>query len=88
MTKGRMIDQKNQFLFPTLTVNGVATDIVEALEKDQSGIIYTPATGRALAILSGILPEWVMRANYKSLGATETFVDWYRQNNKKMAADH
>lgn len=82
-----MEEQKNQFLFPTLTINRVAQDIVSQLEADQSGMVFIPRTGRALAFVSGCFPEWVLRAAYKNMGATETFVAWARKN-RKVVPDH
>ncbi|PWN41081.1 NAD(P)-binding protein [Ceraceosorus guamensis] len=87
MTEGRMLEQKNQFLFPTLTIDKVANRMVDILEKDQSVQAHLPAAAYAISLISPNTPPYFMRAIYKALGAHQTFMQWAAKE-RNPVADH
>lgn len=73
MTKGRMLEQKNQFLFPTLTVDQAAEKIVHVLEEDRSQVFFLPRATYILSMLTPNAPPWIVRLIAKATGAQHTF---------------
>lgn len=78
MTEGRMIDTKDQFLLPTLTIPEAAEKIIEILEGDRSRIVYIPRSCYALSYTK-ILPMWVLRAFHLATGSMDTFMTYAKE---------
>ena len=76
MTEGRMKAQKNQFLFPTLTLDEAANKAIDVLEKDRSQLFFLPRAAYILSILVPLSPAWLFRLFGKATGAHETFVEY------------
>ncbi|PWN31624.1 NAD(P)-binding protein [Meira miltonrushii] len=76
MTKDRMKEQKNQFIFPTLTVDQAAAKIVKVLEQDRSQVFFAPAGAYALSLLMPNLPAWLIRLVANGGGSGSTFSEY------------
>ena len=87
MTEGRMKPQRNQFLFPTLTVDQAASKIIDVLEQDRSQMFFAPRPAYVTALLVSNSPTWLIRPLSKALGAHETFVE-YTSKTRYAAPEH
>jgi all-trans-retinol dehydrogenase (NAD+) len=87
MTQGRMKEQKNQFLFPTLTVDQAASKIVKVLEQDRSQMFFAPKASYVSSILVMNSPTWIVRPLMKLLKSHETFTD-YAAKTRYAAPEH
>lgn len=76
MTKDRMKEQKNQFIFPTLTIDQAAAKIVKVLEQDRSQIFFAPAGAYLVSLLVPNLPAWLVRLVANGGGSGSTFSDY------------
>ncbi|SOV02134.1 uncharacterized protein UDID_08636 [Ustilago sp. UG-2017a] len=88
MTEGRMIDTRDQFMLPTLTIPEAAGKIVEVLEGDKSRIVYIPRAMYGMSYLSKVLPAWVLRSVQGGLGAMDTFLVYAKEHRNREENIH
>lgn len=87
MTQGRMKAQRNQFLFPTLTIDQAAKKIIKVLEQDRSQMFFLPRASYISSIATMNAPAWLTRPLFKLLHAHETFTD-YAAKTRYAEAEH
>lgn len=85
MTQGRMKAQRNQFLFPTLTVQEAASKIVNILEQDRSQMAFAPRASYLTSILVMNNPTWLNRLLIKLFRSHETFVEYSAKTRYALA---
>lgn len=79
MTKDRMKEQKNQFAFPTLTIDQAASKIIKVLDQDRSQIFFAPRAAYFLSLLTPIAPPWLVRVIANSSRSGDTFSDYLKK---------